>query len=160
MIKNAFQDLGNVLLMLPEDAASMEKVDNLFAALASSFDEEYIAKKCRIPMVIGDVVVERFAASAAPVAPASLVAAPKAATEVPKSEPQPAPMVKEVEPESEVVDSVAEVGATSLSSAPESTLRVDAEKIDAVLNLVGELIIGKSMLTQTISEFDKKFGRD
>jgi two-component system, chemotaxis family, sensor kinase CheA len=29
-----------------------------------------------------------------------------------------------------------------------------------VLNLVGEMIIGKSMLTQTISEFDRKFAKD
>ncbi len=34
-------------------------------------------------------------------------------------------------------------------------LRVDAEKIDSVLNLVGELIIAKSMLHQAINEFDK-----
>ena len=156
MVKNAFGDLGNVLLMLPEDAAAMEKVDNIFAALASSFDEEYIAKKCRIPMVIGDVVVQRFAAavtSAASTLPAPVVATP---VEVPvtkaKSEEKPAgPAKTEIETE-------AEIG--SLSTAPESTLRVDAEKIDAVLNLVGELIIGKSMLTQSISEFDKKFGRD
>src|SRR5207248_833509 len=126
---------------------------------ASSFDEEYIAKKCRIPMVIGDVVVERFASSGAPVAAARVVA-PISAPIVAKVEPQPAPIVKEVDAESEISDPAVETGAASLSGAPESTLRVDAEKIDAVLNLVGELIIGKSMLTQTISEFDKKFGRD
>src|SRR5205814_10538367 len=39
-------------------------------------------------------------------------------------------------------------------------LRVDAERIDAVLNLVGELIIGKSMLHQTMNEFDKRFAKD
>src|SRR5262249_48937514 len=39
-------------------------------------------------------------------------------------------------------------------------LRVDAERIDAVLNLVGELVIGKSMLMQGVSEFDKRFNQD
>src|SRR5205814_9870673 len=42
----------------------------------------------------------------------------------------------------------------------ENILRVDAEKIDEVLNLVGELIIGKSMLTQSMHEFDKRFAKD
>src|SRR5579864_6260786 len=40
------------------------------------------------------------------------------------------------------------------SPAPaENLLRVDAERIDTVLNLVGELIIGKSMLQQALNEF-------
>ena len=39
-------------------------------------------------------------------------------------------------------------------------MRVDADRIDAVLNLVGELIIGKSMLHQTMNEFDKRFTKD
>jgi two-component system chemotaxis sensor kinase CheA len=42
----------------------------------------------------------------------------------------------------------------------ESTLRVDAARIDAVMNLVGELIIGKSMLNRTLTEFDQKHARD
>ena len=37
----------------------------------------------------------------------------------------------------------------------ENILRVDAERIDSVLNLVGELIIGKSMLQQALNEFAK-----
>ena len=46
------------------------------------------------------------------------------------------------------------------AAATENTLRVDAERIDAVMNLVGELIIGKSMLHQTINEFSKRFPKD
>jgi two-component system chemotaxis sensor kinase CheA len=42
----------------------------------------------------------------------------------------------------------------------EATLRVEATRIDAVMNLVGELIIGKSMLNRTLSEFDQKHARD
>src|SRR5204863_9535714 len=38
----------------------------------------------------------------------------------------------------------------------ENSLRVDSARIDDVLNLVGELILGKSMLQQTMSEFEKK----
>ncbi len=39
----------------------------------------------------------------------------------------------------------------------ENILRVDAERIDNVLNLVGELIIGKSMLQQALNEFAKRY---
>jgi two-component system chemotaxis sensor kinase CheA len=51
-------------------------------------------------------------------------------------------------------------GATSLSGSSENLLRVDAERIDAVLNLVGELIVGKSMLHQSMTEFDHRFPKD
>jgi two-component system chemotaxis sensor kinase CheA len=43
---------------------------------------------------------------------------------------------------------------------PENILRVDAERIDDVLNLVGELIIAKSMLQQTMQEFARRYPKD
>ena len=39
-------------------------------------------------------------------------------------------------------------------------MRVDAGRIDNVLNLVGELIIGKSMLQQALSEFSKRYPKE
>jgi two-component system, chemotaxis family, sensor kinase CheA len=42
----------------------------------------------------------------------------------------------------------------------ENTLRVDAGRIDTVMNLVGELIIGKSMLHRTIAEFEQRHSKD
>ncbi len=42
----------------------------------------------------------------------------------------------------------------------ENILRVDAERIDNLLNLVGELIIGKSMLQQTLNEFSRQYPKD
>src|SRR6202007_221372 len=36
----------------------------------------------------------------------------------------------------------------------------DSARIDAVMNLVGELIIGKSMLNRTLTELDQKHARD
>jgi chemotaxis protein histidine kinase CheA len=47
-----------------------------------------------------------------------------------------------------------------VSAVQDNVLRVDAERIDTVLNLVGELVIGKSMLMQTMSEFDRRFSKD
>ena len=42
----------------------------------------------------------------------------------------------------------------------ENILRVDAGRIDSVLNLVGELIIGKSMLQQALNEFSKRYPKE
>jgi two-component system chemotaxis sensor kinase CheA len=54
-----------------------------------------------------------------------------------------------------------ELPATQASpSGPDNLLRVDAEKIDSVLNLVGELILAKSMLQQTMLEFGQRFPKD
>ena len=44
---------------------------------------------------------------------------------------------------------------TTVPSGPDNLLRVDAERIDSVLNLVGELILAKSMLQQTLLEFGR-----
>ena len=46
------------------------------------------------------------------------------------------------------------------SQSVENTLRVDPARIDSVMNLVGELIIGKSMLQRAIAEFEKKYAKD
>jgi two-component system chemotaxis sensor kinase CheA len=42
----------------------------------------------------------------------------------------------------------------------ENILRVEAGRIDSVLNLVGELIIGKSMLQQALNEFGKRYPKE
>ena len=42
----------------------------------------------------------------------------------------------------------------------ENILRVEAGRIDSVLNLVGELIIGKSMLQQALHEFSKRYPKE
>ena len=47
-----------------------------------------------------------------------------------------------------------------LASGPDNVLRVDAERIDSVLNLVGELILAKSMLQQALLEFGQRFPKD
>jgi two-component system chemotaxis sensor kinase CheA len=65
----------------------------------------------------------------------------------------------EHEPESHEIagDAVTHTHTTTLA---ENILRVDAERIDSVLNLVGELIIGKSMLQQALNEFTRLYPKD
>src|SRR5947199_1392406 len=58
------------------------------------------------------------------------------------------------------LDSPEENESASRTHLAENVLRVDAERIDNVLNLVGELIIGKSMLQQAFSELAKHFPKE
>jgi two-component system chemotaxis sensor kinase CheA len=58
----------------------------------------------------------------------------------------------------EVVETLA--ATPSIRLGAENVLRVDAERIDNVLNLVGELIIGKSMLLQAVSDFSKRYPKE
>ena len=53
----------------------------------------------------------------------------------------------------ESVDEHVPAGRHNHPVLAENILRVDAERIDSVLNLVGELIIGRSMLQQAFTEF-------
>ncbi len=50
--------------------------------------------------------------------------------------------------------------ASEGSSTAENILRVEAGRIDNVLNLVGELIIGKSMLQQALNELGKRYPKE
>ena len=50
--------------------------------------------------------------------------------------------------------------ALESGAASENILRVEAGRIDNVLNLVGELIIGKSMLQQALNEFGKRYPKE
>jgi two-component system, chemotaxis family, sensor kinase CheA len=50
--------------------------------------------------------------------------------------------------------------AGAASPVAENLLRVDAERLDQVLNLIGELIIGRSMLQQVLGEFSRRFPKD
>ncbi|HTD21776.1 MAG TPA: chemotaxis protein CheA [Terriglobales bacterium] len=74
------------------------------------------------------------------------------AQEQPEQVPVPAP----VSPREPATQPAAGTPVATMAAA-DSTLRVDVERIDTLMNLVGELILGKSMLHQTITEFEKSF---
>jgi len=149
MIRNVVADVGTVLAIHPEDNTLADSVDVVEMAIASKHDEQWIAKKARIPAVIKDVVVVRAASAAEPRA--------KTVFEIADTLTQPAQPAASMS--AEVKEEPGEKAAGK-STVGESSLRVDADRIDDVLNLVGELIIGKSMLLQTMSEFDKRFAKD
>lgn len=151
LIQNAISTMGPVLAVRP-DAKSAAASKHVEFVLASVQTAEQIAAKCKIPTIAEEVAVELLHAAAAPNTQTSVVqptevAAPPQADEQPAGE-QAAPQNSGSAPEA------------SVQSIVENILRVEASRIDNVLNLVGELIIGKSMLQQALNEFSKRYPKE
>jgi two-component system chemotaxis sensor kinase CheA len=151
LIRNVLHGSGTLIALRPEDNLTAATVEIVEAALASSQPEDKLLQRCRIPSIVSDVRLERAATAETPehellgdlmeAQAAKLVAGSRESTE------------------GSVLANPASSGSAATAVA-ESTLRVDATRIDAVMNLVGELIIGKSMLNRTLTEFDQKHARD
>jgi two-component system chemotaxis sensor kinase CheA len=159
LIQNAISGIGQVVVVRP-DAKSAAASKQVEFVLASAQSKEQIAAKCHIPTIAGDVSVTLIEApspakaaakiaqqTAAPVAEAATSATPDSTTptqgQLARAEAQ-APVPEPGLPQALV----------------ENMLRVEAGRIDNVLNLVGELIIGKSMLQQALGEFGKRYPKE
>src|SRR5438876_2262682 len=151
LIRNVLHGSGTVIALRPEDNVAAATVEIVEAALASFQSEERLLQRCRIPSIVADVRLELAANAETPEhellgdlleAQAAKLAAGVADTH-----------------ESALASSSSSSGSAATAVA-ESTLRVDAARVDAVMNLVGELILGKSMLKRTLTEFDQKHARD
>jgi two-component system chemotaxis sensor kinase CheA len=141
LVMNALNASGEVLATRPE-AGSPESTRRLELLVASEKPKEQLAAQCRIPTVIARVSVELIHEAA----PKPKKAAPAEDTE--KGEVSSPANLASAEPEPHAAGK-----ANHTPAMVENILRVDAERIDNVLNLVGELIIGRSMLQQAFTEF-------
>jgi two-component system chemotaxis sensor kinase CheA len=142
LIHNAIASAGQVLAVRP-DAKSPAAAKQVEFVLASAQTAEQIAAKCKIPTIAEEVTVELILAA--------ILMANSADTDIAAVEADAAEVVP--------------AGGTpareaSASPALENILRVDAGRIDNVLNLVGELIIGKSMLQQALNELSKTYPKE
>jgi two-component system chemotaxis sensor kinase CheA len=151
LIRNVLHGSGTVIALRPEDNVAAATVEVVEAALASTQSEEKLFHRCRIPTIVSEVHIEKVTASQMPehellgdlleAQAANIVAGGAEGIEADRTAKTPA-------------------RGSAAVAVSESTLRVDAARIDAVMNLVGELIIGKSMLHRTLTEFDKQHARD
>jgi two-component system chemotaxis sensor kinase CheA len=152
LIRNVLHGSGTVIALRPEDNVAAATVEIVEAALASFQSEEGLLQRCRIPSIVSDVRLERAATAETAehellgdlleAQAAKLAAGAADATEGGSAAISPS------------------ASGSAATAVAESTLRVDAARVDAVMNLVGELIIGKSMLNRTLTEFDQKHARD
>ncbi len=167
MIQLALTGLGEVLALYPLEG-SHEPITSIDVALVSEKPAEQIRAKCSIPTIALDAKVTLLRAKALL---SSLASAPVAGLE-PAVEDLVASELKDDATLNSADDGASTIVANELtpsgepaaspvvSSGPDNLLRVDAERIDSVLNLVGELILAKSMLQQTLMEFGERFPKD
>jgi two-component system chemotaxis sensor kinase CheA len=167
LIQNAISGVGQVIVVRP-NAKSPAATKQVEFVIGSSQSEEQIAAKARVPTIAGDVSVILIAAAQ----PA------KASKRVEDGQSMPSAIDcaasdnsvgKQIVVEQTAVAAVQVASAVDVQTptaetlAPvmaENILRVDAGRIDNVLNLVGELIIGKSMLQQALNEFAKRYPKE
>jgi two-component system chemotaxis sensor kinase CheA len=159
IVHNILTKAGSVLAFSPATAKDLEASRRIHAVVSSTEAQPTLARKCRVPGIVSDVslaTLPPLAASrteAADLRDEELAAAPgenlveTQVGERPAGDPDKDP-------------SRAEETPRATATAVENLLRVDSERIDNVLNLVGELIIGRSMFQQTLHEFAKRFPKD
>jgi two-component system chemotaxis sensor kinase CheA len=151
LIRNVLHECGTVIALRPEDNAAVGRVEIVEAAVATAQSEEWIIQRCRIPSVVSDFHVKR--AIVVETAEHQMLGEILEAQALAMSS-------NSVEQAATQGVSKAESANSAVTAVAESTLRVDAARIDTVMNLVGELIIGKSMLNRTLAEFAQRHARD
>jgi two-component system, chemotaxis family, sensor kinase CheA len=151
LIRNVLHGCGTVIALRPEDSAAAASVEIVEAALASQHSKAHLARRCHVPAIVSDVRVEAAAAADAP--DHELIGD--------LLEAQAAQLTAQTGEGADHGPAAQPGGASSaVAAVAENTLRVDASRIDAVMNLVGELIIGKSMLHRALTDFDQRHARD
>ena len=143
LISNALNSVAQILGMRPEPGSA--KQDQYMDLLVATIQpESTVIAKCQIPTVVASA--ECFEIAPAKTRPPADNGGTAAVTPENGAEP--------------VTASPESTAAPKHSAAADTVLRVDAERIDNVLNLVGELVIGKSMMQQAMQEFGRRFPKD
>ncbi|HTS13148.1 MAG TPA: chemotaxis protein CheA [Candidatus Limnocylindrales bacterium] len=159
LARKALESAGTVLALHPQNVAPADRIELIEAALSSKKSLDWIRQHCRVPSVVTKIDIEKAAPPQS--VPRDLLeilleseaAAVSAGIKAAGSQPAPASASAEEPSESAHAAGLAHAVA-------ENTLRVDAGRIDTVMNLVGELIIGRSMLQRTIAEFERLHAKD
>jgi two-component system, chemotaxis family, sensor kinase CheA len=167
LVHNAISAMGPVIAVRP-DPKSPAASKHVEFVLATVQTPEQIAAKCKIPTIVEEVAVEMMLAAAEAAKAAKPVPDAPSTPESSTASDAPAPGTVEAKAsappiESASAETLSSVPAPEAAAAPvamENILRVEAGRIDSVLNLVGELIIGKSMLQQALNEFAKRYPKE
>jgi two-component system chemotaxis sensor kinase CheA len=160
VVWRALRELGTVLVAHPE-IASVESAEMVETVLSTELAAEQVRQKCQVPGIVSATYVEPYVAAGAQTADsAAAVEGEQGNGEFLSS------VLEDVAPEAEQAEpAVAAEAKTEQPKAErplpatENLLRVDAERIDAVLDLLGELIISRSALQQLLAEAMRKFGK-
>jgi two-component system, chemotaxis family, sensor kinase CheA len=149
MIQMALASLGEILSVHPPEGSNAA-IDRVQFALASQRSSDEIRAKCSIPSIAQNVQVMPLR-----------VSAPLAGPSKPSdSEGKERPQQESCADDPGETQPAADIPPQAAATTADNILRVDAERIDSVLNLVGELILAKSMFQQTLVEFGQRFPKD
>ena len=156
LVHNALAGIGEVLAGRPE-AGSPAATKQVEFLVATDRAAEQVSTKCRIPTIVSGVKLDLLPGEIALDGASQQTAKVGDAEGTPKS--------GAISPEGGLIPTEEAAGTTEWmaqahTTMAENILRVDAERIDSVLNLVGELIIGKSMLQQALNEFAKFYPKE
>jgi two-component system chemotaxis sensor kinase CheA len=159
VIWRILREMGTVLVARPE-IGSTEPTEIVEAVLATEQSAEYVRRKCQAPGIVSMAYVEPYSPTAGQAVESAVTPAIEQGNGeflsgvlesfMPTAEPAASPV--EAKPE--------QPKAERSLPATENLLRIDAGRIDTVLDLVGELIIAKSTLQQVLVDFTKRFGKD
>ncbi|WER49769.1 chemotaxis protein CheA [Cupriavidus sp. WKF15] len=139
--------LREELANLGEITGQQEENGELVIWLNSQCGADDIIAVCCFVIDADQIVVEAAGASAAAAEPAAApAAAPTPAPAAPAAAAPAAPAAKEKEK--------AKPAAAAAHNQESGSIRVPTEKVDQIINLVGELVITQSMLAQTASSLD------
>ena len=155
LIRKALEGAGKILAIRPEKGAATEQDRLMEAALSTEKSADWIRKRC--PCLRSSEIFRRAhcRAAARPARPARH--SPRIGSRAVSAGIKPGRADAASPAEDEPHDPARR---PACARPAENTLRVDAARIDTVMNLVGELIIGKSMLQRAIAEFERRHVKD
>ena len=136
LTRKALESAGRLLALSPAEFNPSANISRVHAALSTADSSERIRQRCQVPAVVENVTIE--------------------AIDAPRTGARDALQVL-LEAEAAASSSVP---ARTIAVAPENSLRVEPTRIDSVMNLVGELIIGKSMLQRAIDDFARRYPKE
>jgi two-component system chemotaxis sensor kinase CheA len=157
LVQAALEQCGTILAQSPASGTPLQTLTAVHVALSSSRPPDWIQARCKVPGIVSDVSLEPLAVSEGEPRDALqiLLEAETAAESTVKSS------TENGHDESPAEGTPGSPGTVAgMSGSIEAWLRVETGRIDTVMNLIGELIIGKSMLHRVINEFDQKFPKD
>ena len=163
IVRNILVKAGEILAFAPADAMVLEKSPVIQALLVTKEAPDKLARKCRVPGIVATIAIDPLPmVETDPARAIELLPEARGVSGEVSSSPAQGQADREQEKEnsSSRPEESGRPATPSAATSAENLLRVDAERIDNVLNLVGELIIGRSMFQQTLLEFAKRFPKD
>jgi two-component system chemotaxis sensor kinase CheA len=147
LVRNTLHEAGTIAAMHPE--ADVTPPPTLIeVALASDKDVAWLERRAKIPTVVSQVYIERMNLEADDDPLESAVAQPAATPAQPEAQQPFTPLENGAAVAERAAVERPRAKEERVAVATENVLRVETERVDKVLDLVGEMIIAKSMMQE------------